>query len=178
MSKFGGWEIKVSEGMPQKVASAMGKLDELLGAKYIPVLYLGSQVVNGTNHAVLAEQTVITGEDSKNAVIVVVNEKPNSMDAAVVDIHRIVESGGKLGGTKIEMSTEIPAEAQEAFDKAREGFVGSNIKPIAYIGSKITKGIEYKLLVIVEPVVPNPVSSVAVLTVNSMDKKMTFEDVL
>ena len=48
----GNWEINVNvNGMPQKVASAVSKLNTtLMGAEYDPIAYLGSQVVNGTNH--------------------------------------------------------------------------------------------------------------------------------
>ena len=64
---LGGWNIGVvTGGMPQKVATAFGKLaEQLIGCEYTPIAYLGSQQVNGINHAVLAEQTVITGKDTK-----------------------------------------------------------------------------------------------------------------
>lgn len=51
----GEWKVEVNVGgMPQKVATAMGEIN-MLGAEYEPIAYLGSQVVNGVNHAVLAE---------------------------------------------------------------------------------------------------------------------------
>ena len=67
----GTWNVKVHvDGMPQQVATAFGDiLGNLFGAKYNPIAYLGEQVVNGTNHAILAEQTVVTGEDQKNIVL-------------------------------------------------------------------------------------------------------------
>ena len=65
---LGGWEVKVSNNFPQKVASSLSSFNEqILGAEYVPISYLGSQVVNGINHAVLAEQTLLTGRDPKNA---------------------------------------------------------------------------------------------------------------
>ena len=55
---LGSWEVNVvTGGMPQKVATAFGELaGSLVGAEYTPIAYLGSQQVNGVNHAVLAEQ--------------------------------------------------------------------------------------------------------------------------
>ena len=75
---LGGYTIKVStSGLPQKVASGFDKVfKDFTGASYTPIAYLGSQLVNGTNHAVLAEQTIMNGKDTKNAVIMVFNEKP------------------------------------------------------------------------------------------------------
>ena len=71
----GGWSVNVEVGkMPQKVATAFSKLGDLVGASYTPIAYLGSQVVNGINHAVLAEQTVLTGKDTKNIVVIIFNE--------------------------------------------------------------------------------------------------------
>ena len=180
-NKLGGWEIKISKNYPQKVASSLDKLDEFFGAKYDPMLYLGSQTISpsaGINHAVLCEQTIITGEDVKNAVIVIFNEKTNSMDVAIAEIRKIVESGGKLGGTDVEVTTEIPAEAQEALNSAKGNFLGSDIEPVAYLGKKMANGYVYKLLAKVSPVVPNPEVTLTIVTVHSMEKKIEFEAVL
>ena len=69
----GSWNVNVvTNGMPQKVATAIGALSEkLIGAEYEPIAYLGSQVVNGTNHAVLAKQILTTGRDTTNIVVIV-----------------------------------------------------------------------------------------------------------
>ena len=177
MYKFGGWEIAPKhDSMPQKVATAFASVGEtLIGAKYDFVAYLASQTVNGTNHAVLAEQTVMNGEDSKNAVVMVFNEKPGTMDVSLVDIHRVVESGGKLGGLAIAMSQEIPEEAEAAFKAATEGTLGVTFKPFAYIGSKVVKGINYLLVAEATAVVKNPVTELVILTVNGMTKTFDVE---
>lgn len=177
MYKFGGWEVAPKhDSMPQKVATAFASVGEsLIGAKYEFVAYLASQAVNGTNHAVLAEQTVMNGKDSKNAVVMVFNEKPGTMDVSLVDIHRVVESGGELGGLKIEMSQVIPAEAEEAFKAATAGMVGVRFTPFAYIGSKVTKGVNYLLVAEADPAIQNPVVELVILTVNGMTKTFSVE---
>ena len=176
MSKLGGWKVQVStSGAPQKIASAMNDI-KLLGATYSSLAYLGSQPANGTNHAVLALQTLTTGVDTKNIVVLVFNEKPEGVTLAY--IVPVVESGGAFGGTKVEPSVNIPAEAQEALDAAKAGFVGSNIKPFLFVGTKITKGTEYKFIAEVTPVVPNAEAQVFVVTANSMTKNLSFENVL
>lgn len=56
---FGNIELNRFEGsakMPQKLASAWPEIfDELVGATYTPLLYLGKQPVHGTLHWFIAE---------------------------------------------------------------------------------------------------------------------------
>ena len=174
---LGSWEINVAVGkMPQQIATAFGKLNEMVGAEYTAIAYLGSQIVNGTNHAVLAEQTVITGKDRKNAVVVIFNETKEGV--TLVNIERVLESGGELGGVAVDIKTNIPAEAREAFDTTLEGFVGSKIEPFALLGSQVTKGTNYIFAAEVTPVTANPTKKVSLVTVNSMTKDIAFADML
>ena len=177
MNKFGGWNIDVKRNaMPQKIATAFSSVaEQLMGASYEFIAYLGTQAVNGINHAVLAQQTVVTGKDTNNAVVMVFNEKAGSMDVALTDIRRIVESGGALGGTNVNMSTTIPKEAQEAFESVP--YVGAKLVPIAYVGTKVTKGTNYILIVEMTPVVQDPVKELVIVTVDSMAKRFSFEKV-
>ena len=46
--------------LPQKAASAWTAVEELIGATYKPLVYLGEQIVNGTNYYFIAEQTLMT----------------------------------------------------------------------------------------------------------------------
>jgi len=135
---LGGYDINVNtSGMPQAIATAFGKLSEtLVGAEYTPIAYLGSQVVNGTNHAVLAEQLIITGKDTKNVVLIIFNEKPVKdalPEVTLVNIERVLESGAPIGGIKVEPTTDIPEDALNDFNEVMEGFVGSNVEPFAYL---------------------------------------------
>lgn len=170
--KFGSWKINVTSGMPQKVATAFGKLSEqLLGAEYQPIAYLGSQEVNGINHAVLAEQTVLAGKDTKNVVLIIFNEK--GMECELVNIERVLESGGALGGTQVEAQTTIPEEAQKAWDKAFEGFVGSNVTPFAYLGSQLTNVMNYFFAATARPIVADPEDKAVIVMVNPMEVDFT-----
>ena len=139
----GAWNVNVIvNAMPQKVATAIGKLAEtLIGAQYTPIAYLGSQLVNGTNHAVLAEQYLTTGKDQKNIVLLIFNEK--DMDCSLVNIERVVEGGAELGGTQIVGTTDIPADAQKVFDTVLAGFVGATVKPFALLATQVVKGVNY-----------------------------------
>lgn len=175
---LGSWKVNVSVGsMPEKVATAVSKLSEqLMGAEYTPIAYLGSQVVNGINHAVLAEQLVITGKDIKNVVVLIFNEK--GMDCTLVGIERVVESGGESGGIAVDVKTDIPEEAKTAFDTVMEGFVGSTIEPFALLGTQVVKGINYIFAAEVTPVTANPEKKVAIVIVNSMTGDISITDLL
>lgn len=174
----GSWDIKVTTGgMPQKVATAFAELrDKLIGAEYTPIAYLGSQVVNGINHAVLAEQLLTTGKDTKNVVVVIFNEKEGKVTLS--NIERVVSSGGELGGIKVDVKTEIPDEAREALNGVLSGFVGSKIEPFAYLGQQVTKGVDYIFAATVAPVTLNPEVKVAIVVANAMENKLYIKDIL
>ena len=178
MVKFGGWNVEVPhDKYPQKIASVIGELTSLIGfgCDYEAIAYLGVQNVNGFNHAVLAQQTVLNGKDTNNAVVVVLNEKSGVNDVSCTDVYRIVESGGELGGVKVEMSNTLSKEAQEAFNQVMESWTGTRITPIAYVGTQVTKGTNYIFVAEVKPVVPNAVPELAIVTVNTLDKKFYFD---
>lgn len=177
---LGSWTINVvTGGMPEKVATACGKLSEqLIGAEYAPIAYLGSQVVNGTNHSVLMEQTILSGKDVKNVVLVIFNEKPNDIDLTLVNIERVVEGGTGAGAVVVDPKTEIPEEAKDVFAAALEGFVGSSVQPFALLATQVVKGIDYIFAAEVTPVTQDPVKKVCTVTVNGLEKTVAFNDIL
>jgi len=176
----GSWNVKIStNGMPQKVATAVSALaEQLMGVEYEPIAYLGSQVVNGTNHAVLAKQTILSGRDTTNVVVLIFNEKPNDMEATLVSIERVVEGGAPLGGIKVDPQTTIPADAQEAWNTAFSSFVGSKVDPIALLATQVVNGINYIFAAEIAPLAPNAESRVVLVTINPTTGTLSFADVL
>ena len=77
--KLGGWnyeEVK-SCALPQKAASAfIAVTSDLVGAEYQPVLYAGSQQVNGTNYCIFALQKAVTPSGEVRLMKLVINEEP------------------------------------------------------------------------------------------------------
>lgn len=146
---LGSYQINVVPGkLPQKVASAFTRIFEnMVGAEYSPLAYLGSKVVNGTNHVVLASQTLITGQDVHNVVLIVLNEKPNGAvdgsDISLVQIENVLSDGGALGGLQVAPTIEIPEEAQKVFDDNFMGFMGSKVTPFALLGTQMVNGVKY-----------------------------------
>ena len=78
--KLGGWnydEVK-SCALPQKAASAfIAVTSDLVGAEYQPVLYAGSQQVNGTNYCIFALQKAVTPSGEVRLMKLVINEEPH-----------------------------------------------------------------------------------------------------
>lgn len=77
---FGGIEYadfsNVKQDLPEKVASANSAIEsnDLVGASYKPILFIGAQVVKGVNYWFLAEQTLVLSRPIKKLVLVAVNE--------------------------------------------------------------------------------------------------------
>lgn len=175
--KFGKWNVDVTIGaMPQKVASAVAALNDMVGAEYKAIAYLGHQLANGVNHAVLAEQVIVSGKDVKNVVVLIFRETPEGVTLA--NIERVVESGAELGGTVVDVKTEIPEEAQKALDEAFEGYLGVDVSPFALLATQMTKGMNYVFAAEVSPVVPDPEKSVNIVVVNPLTKSVAFVDML
>lgn len=173
---LGSWNVNVTVGKyPQKVASALSDLN-LVGALYTPIAYIGSQQVNGTNHAVLAKQTLTTGKDVNNIVILTLNEKEDKV--VLSGIERIVEQGGELGGIKIADDFTVTDEAKDTLKAALADRLGIEVTPYALLGTQVTKGMNYILFVTTASVTPNPEVEAAVVVVNSLTKNIGFSYVL
>lgn len=79
-SMLGGWNFDDFKGanLPQKVASGFAAVfGGFTGADYQPIVYLGSQVVNGINYLVIAKQTLVTKISEEHIVKIVINEAPD-----------------------------------------------------------------------------------------------------
>ena len=71
----GGWTPSVDPAVTEDVQALLDKgLDGLVGVSYVPVAYLGSQVVAGTNHAILCQATVVYPDAQPYYVIIYLYE--------------------------------------------------------------------------------------------------------
>ena len=88
----GGWTVfKDPSGMPVELPEEVDKafsaaMEGMTGAEYMPVLYMGSQVVNGSNYAVLCEQTLVTADPVTNLAVVFIYA-PATGDPEVMNIY-------------------------------------------------------------------------------------------
>ena len=87
----GGWNLASMQpaALPEKVASAFSDVtSSMVGAKYVPVLYCGEQVVHGTNYMIICKQTLAVQGAAEHIIKMVINcsEQGNS----IVEIGTIV----------------------------------------------------------------------------------------
>lgn len=57
------------------------------------------------------------------------------------------------------LGTELPDEVNAAFQKALEGFTGSTLEPVAYVGSQVVAGMNYMILCRASTTAQEPVTS-------------------
>ena len=95
MSIPGGWDyVKMSAcALPEDVASAFSQtLGRLMGAEYVPVLYCGKQVVEGTNYLLICQQTLVTKPRTIHMVKVILYkplENETDKECSIVSIIEI-----------------------------------------------------------------------------------------
>ncbi len=76
----GAWEVIENIpacSLPEQVATGFSEVTaNMLGAKYVPVLYCATQIVAGINHMIICEQTLATHPEKKHIVKMVLNQAP------------------------------------------------------------------------------------------------------
>lgn len=149
-NSVGGWNIDVNKGtLPEKVATGFTEVfNNIVGATYIPLVYVGSQIVNGINHAIVAEQTLITNPPVKNIVLVVLNEKPIDeikSSFTVVSIEPVITGNDLMGGISVE-TQDITPETRVVFNKAIGNMVGATYKPLYLVATQVVNGMNYFFL--------------------------------
>ena len=89
----GGWTAAEDPAITDDVNALIEKaLDGLVGVNYVPVAYLGSQVVAGTNHAILCLATAVVPD----AVPAWKTTTPSSMSRKLYLISSTVASSTSL----------------------------------------------------------------------------------
>ena len=178
----GGWTVNEELSavtLPDKVQKAFDSVvTELKGFTYLPVAYLGSQVVAGTNYAVLCRATPETDEPVVSYLRVMIiyvdlDEKAQitNVDSFIIDDY--TQGEGKApeqlsGGWQVpETITKSPmsADAQTAFDKATANLTGRTLDPMALLGTQVVAGTNYAILCCSAPDDENGAESLVVATV-------------
>lgn len=169
----GGWTLTEQDAvkLPEEVQQAFSKVTQGEKDGLTPVALVAHQVVAGTNDMILCKS------GSEYRMIVIYRnlqgnaELTGNQPFLLTDYTR---NGGEAvaeqlaGGWYAAEDTAVlplPEDAKTALEKAKEGFVGSNIEPMALLGTQLVAGTNYAILCRVTPVVPNAVSSVQVVTV-------------
>lgn len=157
--EFGGYEIinEPANSLPQAVASAVGIVNSgILGATYLPIWYVGKQVVNGINHFLICEQVRATKNKDKGIVGLVINIPPGegAMKGEGASVVKIIEE------------EKLPADVRAAFETAAKSLVGVSYKAVAYIGRQVVRGVNHYIMCEGRAIYPGAEPFAAVMAVN------------
>lgn len=84
----GTWKIeKMQEAsLPEIVATGFATVTrDLVGASYLPVLYVGEQVVKGINYMIICKQTLSDKSATEHIVKMVINSFQNDWSIVFID---------------------------------------------------------------------------------------------
>ena len=158
----GEWEVNTefaAKAVPEEEAAIFH--DAILGVldvNYEPIAVLGRQTVAGVTYAYLCQ--AIYWEDDAVPVwsVVVVHDDPEGtaqlLDEKVINVANVRTGDAALGGEATGAWAAsgsndgmlLPEGAQQAFDKAMEGYDGVRVSPIALLGTRAAGGTDYRVL--------------------------------
>ena len=173
----GGWKTAASPALTNQVKTLFDKaLDGLEGASYTPVALLATRTTaSGTQYRVLSKMTICV-PDAKETYAVVTLGKNWLSRAELLDIGDALaetdlptetdRAEGPLDGAWQEAESPVLTdEAKTAFEKATEGFVGVDYKPVALLSTQVVAGTNYRILCEATTVYPGAEMHYAVMTV-------------
>lgn len=171
--KFGGIELSKDFGsydivnipankLPQDAASAVwGAINSgLLGATYVPIWYVGSQLVNGKNHLFIAKEIRST-KNRDTAIVGLVINVPPSKDA-------FKGEGAKL--VNIIEEANLSEELSCLFDSTMRGLVGVGYTPLFYIGHQVVKGTNHYFIAQAKGIYPGAEPYAVMICINEFQK--------
>ncbi len=179
----GGWTDPKSTQVTEEIKALFEKgMEELVGVNYVPVAYLGSQVVAGTNHRVLAKATVVVPDAVPHYAIVTLWEKLDGTvevtDIRGSEIEVLVSDEQLAGGWSAPETPDLDDDIKAIVEKATAELVGVGYSPVALLGTQVVAGMNYQVLCKATPVTANPETRYVVLTVYAdLEGNATVTDV-
>lgn len=178
----GGWELADNEAaaLPEDVQAAFDKASEkFTGSELKPVAYIAEQIVSGTNYMILCKAATTTEDPvtSYQMVIVYADLEGNAEFTSVRDFDLTAYTEGEEGEILVEdltggwavpedrTSLSIPEKAAAAFENASKEFTGSELEPMALLGTQLVSGTNYAFLCADTLTTEDPVTSIQIVTV-------------
>ena len=167
----GGWSSADSPVITDEVKALFEKATEgMTGANYIPVAYLGSQVVAGTNHKVLCRVSPVVPDAAETYAIVTLYEDidGNVEISDVKDFDKETDLSGETlpGGWAQADSPVVTDVAKAVFEKATEELTGVSYKPVALLSTQTVAGTNYCFLCEATVIIPDAEPSYALVYVS------------
>ncbi|MBO6108813.1 MAG: Ig-like domain-containing protein [Eubacterium sp.] len=140
----GGWTTAQSPEITDDVKAAVTKATEtLVGATYEPIALLATQIVAGTNYRILCTvKPVVQNPKPVYAIVTIYADlegKAEITDIKTTEVEPLMTEGTSGGFTQ-----KVPASLTETekadFEKAFNGLVGVNYKPVGVIATQTVAG--------------------------------------
>ena len=148
-SLLGGWSRPDSPAITDELSAVFQKgLEGLVGANYIPVAYIGRQIVSGMNHEFLCREKMVVPNAVETYAVVRLYENLEGK----VEISDIRDSGVETwisdvpGGWSQADSPELTDELRTQLEQALESMLGADYKPLALLGTQVVAGMNYCIL--------------------------------
>ena len=159
---LGGWTAAESWEVSGETRAAFEKAAEgLLGVSYEPLACLGSQVVAGTNRAILCEAKAVAPDARPYYALVTLYEKTDGT-AEILDIQTVTPNGefDENAGSAAPLAggwsvPEADDEGFAALEKAVEGLLGVGYTPVRVLGEQVVSGMNYCVLCQARVVAPD-----------------------
>lgn len=167
-SELGGFEIvnMPAGSIPQEAASAVfGAINSgILGATYIPLWYIGSQVVKGKNHLFLAKEIRATKHQNTSIVGLLINVPP----------HKGAFTGEGATVVKIIEEAQLSDELACIFKTATQSLVGVSYKPLFYVGHQVVKGMNHYFIAQAQAIYPGADPFLVSICINDFNKNISI----
>ena len=165
---LGGWQDVDSPVIPAEVQAAFDKaMEGFTGSSYIPVAYLGRQVVSGTNYMLFCRQKMVVPDPVETYAFVTIYEDLQG-NATITDV---IGTGAETwisdlaGGWQAADSPEVTDAMEDMFDRAIDPVLGLDCDPEALLATQVVSGTNYCFLCEVEPVTSDDVEYYALVSI-------------
>ncbi|MBR0356226.1 MAG: hypothetical protein IJH54_01990 [Clostridia bacterium] len=162
----GGWTPAEDSSLTEERLAIFEKgMAALLGVDYVPLAYLGSQVVAGTNHVFLVKGTMVVPTQPVSYALAYLYEdlQGGVQILTIADLPIVPQEDGTLalpeeglmGGWHYAEDPAFTDEDEAKLEGALQNQVGASYTIVAYVGEQVVAGLNRCLLVQVTPVVPD-----------------------
>ena len=169
----GGWNINTSSTAMSKNAKAKAAFEKVTeninGVTYEPIAVLGTQVVSGSNYAVLCRKTPSNPSAASQVVVMYIYVSLDG-NAKVTGFKTVIDESDKDGYTvnagKFAISNRRNRTVYNTYRKAVKDVSGVTYKPVLYMGKRKESGSNYMLLCRTKDVSSDASYQWSIVTVN------------
>ena len=169
---MGGWTAAEDPRVTEEHKKLFEKACETLtGAVYTPILYLGSQVVAGTNYRFLCKMEASVAElksAAKYAIVTIYEDLQGNasiLELKDSDVELPPSDEMLVGAYEAGTDLKMTEEAKTAFVEATSTITGVEYRPVALLGSQVVAGMNYRILCESRVVNPDAEPGYTILTI-------------